>query len=939
MHVISRESPERDKIALFKSLFKGRTDVFPRRFENRRSGKCGYSPACHNEWVRGICEKPRVKCSDCPHQAFGEVDDQVLRWHLSGKDDRDQPFVMGVYPMLLDETCHFLAVDFDKDSWKEDSTAYLATCHDLNLPASLERSRSGNGGHIWFFFDEAVPASLARSMGSALLTRTMQKRPEIGLKSYDRLFPNQDTLPKGGFGNLIALPLQWEARQQGNSEFIAPDFNPFPDQWRFLSNVKRIRREAMESVINASSAHGGIIGVRLALSDDDEEQPWTSPPSRIRKDPEISKDLPKSLEIILSDQIYIAKEQLPPSLRNRLIRLAAFQNPEFYKAQAMRLPTYGTPRIVACVEETTKHLGFPRGCLDELSSLLEHLKIKLKLRDERPAGVPLSASFQGTLRSEQETAVRKLKASDCGVLSAPPAFGKTVVASWLIAQRGVNVLVLVHRKQLQEQWIERLSYFLDRPTKKIGAIGGGRRKATGEIDVAVIQSLIRKGEVDDCVADYGHVIVDECHHIPARSFELLMRRTKARYVLGLSATVARKDGHHPIIFMQCGPIRYRADAKHQANSRPFTHNVIVRPTGFHPEEPPEIDRRMEFNALYVQLIGDEHRNQLIGNDVLNAVKEGRSPIVLTERTQHLELLAEQISDAVKHVIVLQGGLSKRQLKAAQEQLSNIPEREDRVLLATGRFLGEGFDDARLDTLFLTLPVSWRGTITQYAGRLHRLHEGKREVRIYDYADLDVPMLSRMFDRRCQGYDAIGYNILLPASAIPGWPQEVPLPIDPEWKKNYAASVRRLVRDGVDPPLGNLFLHAARTPSSDAGGIERARSASEAFLFKRLQTLPQTKNHFKLNAILDIPFDNQSQMEVDFLCPDGRLVIEIDGDQHLNDPDAYRRDRRKDTLLQEHGYFILRFLATDLGKHLNETLDTILRTLDHCTRDASETKPD
>ena len=259
----------------------------------------------------------------------------------------------------------------------------------------------------------------------------------------------------------------------------------------------------------------------------------------------------------------------------------------------------------------------------------------------------------------------------------------------------------------------------------------------------------------------------------------------------------------------------------------------------------------------------------------------------------------------------------------------------RLVIDPCRFLGEGFDDARLDTLFLTLPVSWRGTIIQYAGRLHRLHEGKREVRIYDYVDLDVPMLSRMFDRRCQGYEAIGYSILLPASAIPGWPQEIPLPIEPEWKKDYAASVQRLIRDGVDPPLGNLFLHAARTHSPDAEGIERARSASEAFLFRRLQTLPQTKNHFKLNAMLDIPFDNRSQMEVDFLCPDGRLVIELDGDQHLSNPDAYRSDRRKDALLQEHGYFILRFLTTDIGKHLNETLDAILRTLAHCRREASE----
>lgn len=928
MQTVTKDSPEGDKINLFKSLFRGRTDVFPRRFENRRTSRSGYSPACHNEWVRGVCEKPRIKCSACPHQAFVEINEIVLRWHLSGRDDRNQPFVMGIYPMLLNETCYFLAVDFDKDSWEQDSAAYLETCHEMNIPAVLERSRSGNGGHIWIFFNEAISASTARSMGSALITRTMMKRPEIGLKSYDRLFPNQDTLPSGGFGNLIALPLQREARRKGNSEFVNPEFKAYDDQWAFLSSLNRFSLSEIERVIKECSRVGGVIGVRLALSEE-EEEPWTLPPSRVRKGRKTENDFPKSLKAVLSNQIYIAKQALPPSLRNRLIRLAAFQNPEFYKAQAMRLPTYGKPRIVSCVEESSKHFGLPRGCLDDLTTLCGDLGIKLHLQDETPKGASLSVDFQGSLRHDQKSAVRALEPHAYGVLSAPPAFGKTVIASWLIAKRGVNVLVLVHRKQLQDQWIERLSFFLNLPTKEIGTIGGGRRKPTGRIDVALIQSLVRKGEVDDCVAGYGHVIVDECHHIPARSFERLLRRATARFVLGLSATVARKDGHHPIVFMQCGPVRYRADAKHQASTRPFTHNVIVRPTGFRSTESTDPDKRAEFQSLYAQLIRDKGRNQLICNDIVAAVKEGRSPIVLTERTQHLEFMADEIGSAINHVIVLRGGLTRKQLKAAQEKLANTPKDKGRVLLATGRFLGEGFDDSRLDTLFLSLPVSWRGTVTQYAGRLHRLHEGKREVRIYDYADLEVPMLSRMFDRRCQGYEAIGYTILLPASAIPGWPREVPLPIDPEWKKDYAASVQRLVRDGVDPPLGNLFVHAARPHSIDTEGIERARSASEAFLFGRLQTLPQTKDRFSLNVELNIPFNNQSRMEVDFLCHDLRLVLEIDGDQHLGNADAYRTDRRKDALLQENGYFIIRFLTTDIGERLNETLDTILRTLVHC----------
>jgi len=448
------------------------------------------------------------------------------------------------------------------------------------------------------------------------------------------------------------------------------------------------------------------------------------------------------------------------------------------------------------------------------------------------------------------------------------------------------------------------------------------------LDVAVIQSLVRKGVVDDRVGEYGHIIVDECHHLSAHSFEQVARRAKAKFVTGLSATVIRKDGHHPIIFMQCGPVRYRVNAKEQAAVRPFEHKVFVRPTGFRPLGTASPDTRIQFHELYNELIADEARNQLICEDVIQAVREGRSPVVLTERNEHLDCLAGRLEPEIQHLIVLRGGMGKKEIGTITTRLAAIPENEARVLLATGRYIGEGFDDARLDTLFLTLPVSWRGTVAQYVGRLHRLHEHKREVLIYDYADLNVPMLARMFDRRCRGYEAVGYAILLPASAVPGWPADVPLPVDPEWKKDYAASVRRLVRDGVDTPLAILFVHVAQTVPPDAEGINRARSATEAFLYRRLETLSETAGRFRLNAELSIPFDGWGKMEVDLLCADLRIAIELDGGQHLADTDAYRRDRRKDRLLQENGYFVLRFLAEDVGKHLDDILDAILRTLSH-----------
>jgi len=756
----------------------------------------------------------------------------------------------------------------------------------------------------------------------------MEHRPDIGLDSYDRLFPNQDTLAKGGFGNLIALPLQKRPREHGNSVFLDEQFEPHEDQWAFLSTIRKIGLAEVEAIVRDAENRDRIVGVRMSGIDEDEETPWTTPPSRRREPPPIFGPLPESLELVLGNQIYIPKTALPPAMLNRLNRLAAFQNPEFYKAQAMRLPTYDKPRVIACAENYPQHIGLPRGCMEELGDLFSELKIPFSICDERNPGRPLAASFHGELRPEQKQAVEVLLQHETGILAATTAFGKTVAAAALIARRGVNTLVLVHRRQLMEQWVQRLSDFLGLPPNAIGTIGGGRRKPTGLIDVALIQSLVRKGVVNDMVGEYGHLVVDECHHLSAHSFEQVARRSTARFVTGLSATVTRKDGHHPIIIMQCGPVRYRVDARIQAASRPFSHSVHVRPTGFFPLTPADPDHRIQFQTLYDELIADETRNRLICADVVQAVREGRSPLVLTERTEHLDHLAELLSPSVRQLIVLRGGMGRKELKNTLTRLASIPENEERLLIATGRFIGEGFDDAQLDTLFLTLPVSWRGTIAQYAGRLHRLHDRKREVRVYDYADLDVPMLARMFDRRCRGYEAIGYLIQLPASAVPGWPAAVPLPVEPEWKKDYAASVRRLVRDGVDVPLANLFVWAASAFSPDAEGGNRARSASEAFLFRRLETLPEMKGRFRLNTELPIAFDGWGSMEVDLLCQDARIAIEVDGQQHLGAPEAYRRDRRKDVLLQENGYFVLRFLSEDLSKRLDEVLDAIGRAMFH-----------
>ncbi len=761
---VTNSSPSKTKISLFMDLFRGRQDVYPRRFESQRTGKSGYQPACRNEWKKGRCRKPRVKCANCDYREFQPVTEVIIRNHLLGHDpDKgyQSDFTIGVYPLLPDETCRFLAADFDKTTWKEDATAFLETCKTYNVPAALERSRSGNGGHIWIFFSEPISASLARQLGAFVLTETMERRPEIGLDSYDRFFPSQDTIPTGGFGNLIALPLQNKARKLGNSLFLDQEFSPYPDQWKFLANVRRMKPQEAEILVEEAVRRGQVVGVRMHVTDEDENVPWTAPPSRQPKPIPVTGPVPETIELVLNNQIYVAKEGLSPTLRNRLIRIAAFQNPEFYKAQAMRFPTFDKPRIISCCEDFPGHIGIPRGCLDEVLALLRSLNVSVNISDQRFSGNRINIFFKGRLTPEQQTAAENMLSHETGILAATTAFGKTVVGCNLIAERGVNTLVLVHRRQLLDQWMCRLHEFLDLEPEGIGQIGGGRRNPTGRIDVAIIQSLSKKGVVDDIVAEYGHLIVDECHHVSARSFEIVARQTKARYVTGLSATVTRKDGHHPIIFMHCGPIRHTVDHRKQAAARPFDHRVITRNTSFSLPQSIEADKSRSIQEIYSALIADERRNEMIIRDVLEAIKNGRSPVVLTERREHLEHLAGRLDPIIRNVIVMKGGASKKQRKLVAETISQIPDDAERLILATGRYLGEGFDDARLDTLFLTLPVSWRGTIAQYAGRLHRLHETKRRVIIYDYVDFHVPVLVKMYERRCQGYKSLGYELESP----------------------------------------------------------------------------------------------------------------------------------------------------------------------------------
>jgi len=739
-----------EKVTLFLRLFRGRDDVYPKLWQNQKTGKKGYAPACANEWVRGVCEKPRVKCGECPNQAFLPLNADTVLDHLQGRH------VSGVYPMLKDETCWFLAADFDKEAWREDVIAFVETCRRIGVPFAIERSRSGNGAHVWFFFSSPVSVAAARKMGSYLITETMAMRYQLSMASYDRLFPNQDTLPSGGFGNLIALPLQYHARQEGNTVFLDDSLEPLADQWKFLASLEPILAKQVEEIAMAATTHGQVIGLQISDTgeSDVDASPWLRSPSRKPKRIPITEPIPREVSAVLSQRLYVEKAALPSPLINQIKRLAAFQNPEFYKKQNLRLSTALTPRVIACAEDHGKHISLPRGCVDDVKVLLGEQNCHLVLDDHRTSGVPVDASFYGQLTDAQHKAAKATLKHDNGVVVAPPGFGKTVLGTYLIVQRKCNTLVLVHRQPLLEQWRSQIGIFLDRDMKAIGQIGAGKRKPTGQIDVAMIQSLSRKDAVDDIVTQYGQVIIDECHHLPAISFERVLSEFKSRYVVGLTATPHRRDGHQQIIHMQIGPARFKVDPHSQLARRPFDHRLVVRESGF---TPPMHGSQKTIQELYGLLVADKKRNERIVDDVLLAMEECRSPILLTERKEHLAQLHERLNGFVRHIVILRGGRSAKERREVKEQLASIPDDEERLLLATGRYIGEGFDDARLDTLFLTLPVSWKGTLVQYAGRLHRLHPGKHEVRIVDYVDSNVPMLAKMFEKRRAGYRSMGYR--------------------------------------------------------------------------------------------------------------------------------------------------------------------------------------
>ncbi|EPU5243834.1 TOTE conflict system archaeo-eukaryotic primase domain-containing protein [Escherichia coli] len=730
-----------EKVALFRRLFRGRDDVWALRWESKTSGKSGYSPACANEWQLGICGKPRIKCGDCAHRQLIPVSDLVIYHHLAGTH------TAGMYPLLEDDSCYFLAVDFDEAEWQKDASAFMRSCDELGVPAALEISRSRQGAHVWIFFASRVSAREARRLGTAIISYTCSRTRQLRLGSYDRLFPNQDTMPKGGFGNLIALPLQKRPRELGGSVFVDMNLQPYPDQWAFLVSVIPMNVQDIEPTILRATGSIHPLDVNF-INEEDLGTPWEEKKSSGNR---LNIAVTEPLIITLANQIYFEKAQLPQALVNRLIRLAAFPNPEFYKAQAMRMSVWNKPRVIGCAENYPQHIALPRGCLDSALSFLRYNNIAAELIDKRFAGTECNAVFTGNLRAEQEEAVSALLRYDTGVLCAPTAFGKTVTAAAVIARRKVNTLILVHRTELLKQWQERLAVFLQ-VGDSIGIIGGGKHKPCGNIDIAVVQSISGHGEVEPLVRNYGQIIVDECHHIGAVSFSAILKETNARYLLALTATPIRRDGLHPIIFMYCGAIRHTA-----ARPKESLHNLEVLTRSRFTSGHLPSDARIQ--DIFREIALDHDRTVAIAEEAMKAFGQGRKVLVLTERTDHLDDIASVMNTLKLSPFVLHSRLSKKKRTMLISGLNALPPDSPRILLSTGRLIGEGFDHPPLDTLILAMPVSWKGTLQQYAGRLHREHTGKSDVRIIDFVDTAYPVLLRMWDKRQRGYKAMGYRIV------------------------------------------------------------------------------------------------------------------------------------------------------------------------------------
>ncbi len=673
----------------------------------------------------------------------------------------------------------FLVFDFDNHAdeledkgWQEEVNALRLICAHNDVPALVERSRSGKGAHVWLFFEEAIPAALARKFGTALLTQGAQSVSMRSFRSYDRMIPAQDHLPEGGLGNLVALPLQGRALKDGNSAFIDENWQPYPDQWAILRQTGKISKAFVEEK-TALWAEAGLLGELVRLTDDSDssiapeliEQPW----KRV-KPTWVAADAEGEVIITLANQIFIDTRLMKARLQNQIRRLAAFSNQKYYKNRAMGFSTQGVARIISCCHDEGHYICLPRGCEESLRARLEEAAIPYSIRDERQQGMPLKLSFTGTLYPEQQLAADAMLTHDTGILAAATAFGKTAVGAYLVVARQVNTLVLVHNTEIMKNWVEDFEKFLHieheapeyqtasgrtRKRKKlIGRLISNHNSLTGIVDVAMISSLGKKGNIKPLVKDYGLIIMDECHHAASVTAEEVLNEVSARYVYGLSATPQRDDGQEAKVLMLLGGVRHRYTAKDRAKAQGIAHFIYPRFTRLvH-----ALADDLKINEAYRLVRESKLRNEQIVSDVKECLALGRTPLVMSKFKEHAALLYDKLKPHCDHIFLLQGGRSSKERDAIREQMKAVPPHETVVLVAIGQYIGEGFNYPRLDTMMLTTPIAWSGNVEQYAGRLHRDYEGKQEVIIYDYIDTHIPVLERMYHKRLRSYKRIGYQV-------------------------------------------------------------------------------------------------------------------------------------------------------------------------------------
>lgn len=734
-----------EKVEIFANYFRGRDDVYPYlSIDKYDSSKKYYIPACLNEWKKGICNKTMGKlCKKCQYRENKPITLDVIKNHMY--NDK----TIGIYPMLEDETCYFLAFDFDDKKneldIKEDVLAFASICDQYEIPISIEKSRSGRGIHIWIFFDNRIKALTARKLGSLLLSKTMEIRDNLKINSYDRMFPNQDFMPKGGYGNLIALPFQTNPAKYGNTIFVDRNFLPIKDQFEYLKNLKKLSQDEVFAKIKVLSNE--TIDISSQELDIKRE---------VKNKKKNNFKFPKNINVILDDMVYIDKANLDAAVKNSFKRLATFANPEFFKKQRMRMSVYNIPMIIDCSKEDEKYLKIPRGTYEYLCDLCNDQKVKIKLTDKRNKGKKLDIYFNGKLREEQELALHKMLEYDTGILHAPTGFGKTVICCKMIAERKTNTLIITHTLQLLDQWKDRLKEFLD--IDEVGQLGGGKNNITNKVDIASIKSLWNNGKFNDIVKNYGMIIIDECHHLAAFTYENAVNTVNAKYVYGVTATPKRENGHTPIIKMQCGDIRYEVDFRKFNKDLNIPMKVYVKNNHLSFVNKEITDYTInEINNLIVK---DIIRSEKIIKDVKEEFSKGKNILVLTERIEHMEYFEKKLSEITNNVFTYHGGLGKKLLKEYGILKENINENnENKIIIATGSYIGEGFDDSSLDVLFLTMPISGITKVIQYTGRLHRKNKDKEEIIVYDYVDDNFRQTRNMFEKRKRTYEKLGYEII------------------------------------------------------------------------------------------------------------------------------------------------------------------------------------